>query len=134
MHETPVLTLTHTDRHVHEVRVDGKFLPLSPLEKQLLGLLAWRPEVPVLRVDILEVLRVGQAVLNNTVCRLRKRLPKPFWVQSVRSRGQHDFGFAYSLFTNQVEWVEVQRLRRGRLPKLVIGWLPEPIGAGNPVC
>ena len=105
--EAPSLTLVHAGRSVQEVRLDDRLVPMSPLERQLLGLLAWRPEVPVSRVDLMQVLGVGPAVLKNTVCRLRKRLPDPGWVRSLRAlrSGVGVDGFAYSLGLREVRWL-----------------------------
>ncbi|MBZ0253370.1 MAG: winged helix-turn-helix domain-containing protein [Candidatus Methylomirabilis sp.] len=105
--EQPVLTLIHSRDVIAEVRVDGHRVPTSPLERQLLALLARRPGAVVLRDDLLEVLAVNRNVLKSIVWRLRQKLPGLTSLGSRSpSRRRAPDGAGYALLGLRVRWDE----------------------------
>lgn len=106
----PVLTLIHSRRVVAEVRLEGRPLPMSPLERQILALLAREPGAVVLRDDLLEALSVSRDVLKALVWRLRRKLPDPRHLTSLGSRSpsrRHmPDGAGYALQGLHVRWQE----------------------------
>ncbi len=90
------LVLTAFQGRVMEVRRQGQPLPLSPLERELLALLAEAAPEPVSRESLAERLGLSLPSLYSLVYRLRRRLGSEVVLQlgSATTREGRVYGFS----------------------------------------